>query len=274
MRILLCVSDFPYSEPTIKFGAVLVGLLEAEIDLITVRPQDEAPPTGSQILDKAAELLAFPVEQRITQRGTAAKQILEQIESGRYHLVIIGARDKLTLGELLLGSVARTIVSNSPVSVVIVREPTYHLEKLLLCTPGPERSEHLIQAGIRLAKAAQAQVTLLYVTEPYPQMYTGLRRLQENLEELLKRDTPLARHLRDTAALLRSQHIDTQLELRHGYAAEEILTAVEQSEYDLLIIGGPAFRGLSQLLMDQVYMPIVDHSPRPVLVVRGDLPEV
>jgi len=272
MRILLCVSDFPYSKPTIRYGAVLVKLLGAEVDLISVRPQNEDPLTGSKILDKAQELLALPVEQRIIQRGPAAKRILTEINSGRYHLVIIGARDKPTLGELLLGSVARTIVTNSPASVIIVREPTHHLERLLLCTPGPERSKHLVQAGIRLAKAAQAKVTLLYVTEAYPQMYTGLKKLQENLQELLRRDTPLARHLRDTAALLRSQNIDTQLELRHGYAAEEILTALEQTDYDLLIIGGPAFRGLSQLLMDQVYMPIVDHAPRPVLVVRGDLP--
>jgi nucleotide-binding universal stress UspA family protein len=272
MRILFCVSDFPYSEPMLQFGSLVARLLETQIDLITVRPKGEPAHIGSQILDEAQELLKMPVEKRIIQSGPAAKSILAEINSDRYHLVIIGARDKPTFEDLLLGSVARSIVSKSQISVIIVREPTHHLKRLLLCTPGPERSEHVIQAGIRLAEASQANVTLLYVTEASPQMYTGLKKLQENLEELLKRDTPLARHLRDTVARLRSQNIETLLELRHGLPAEEILTAVEQNDYDLLIIGGPAFRGLSQLLMDQVYMPIVDHSPRPVLVVRGDIP--
>jgi nucleotide-binding universal stress UspA family protein len=102
-------------------------------------------------------------------------------------------------------------------------------------------------------------------------MYSGLSRLGEGLPDLLQTDTPVARHIKKCAELLRSHDVDARIELRHGHPSDEILRAAEVDNYDLIVIGGSDTRGLGRLLLDEVSMQVVANSPRPVLVVRGDM---
>jgi len=64
--------------------------------------------------------VAIPVETEMKQ-GIPANTILEVARQGDYDLIVIGHRGRGGFRELLLGSVSKTIVHNSPCSVLIGR---------------------------------------------------------------------------------------------------------------------------------------------------------
>jgi nucleotide-binding universal stress UspA family protein len=145
------------------------------------------------------------------------------------------------------------------------------LKNILVCTGGPAATKATVTTAASLARATGSRATLLHVAVAVPSMYTGLAQLGETLPELLQTDTPTARHLRDSAALMRAHKVEADLELRHGIPANEILRAIERSSFDLLVIGASARQGLDRLLLDEVSLKLVDESAIPVLVVRHDL---
>lgn len=53
--------------------------------------------------------------------NSTAGAILEEIMNGNYDLVVMGARGRTLTGEINIGSKALAVVSNSPVTVIIVR---------------------------------------------------------------------------------------------------------------------------------------------------------
>jgi nucleotide-binding universal stress UspA family protein len=56
--------------------------------------------------------------------GDAAGEIIAVAEHRGADLIVLGTRGRTGLTRLLLGSVARNVLSGSPVSVLIVRDPT------------------------------------------------------------------------------------------------------------------------------------------------------
>lgn len=271
MRALICVSDFPYSEPTVRFGGIVASTLQCEVTLLSVRSQEEAREKGEEVLQQASGLIASELIESKTRRGMPSTEIIAELDSGDYDLLIIGARDHPSAGELLLGFVARRLVKEAQASVLVIRQPTSRLHRILVCTAGPEASESTVSMGTRLAQSTGAAATLLYVASAVPSMYSGLSRFGENLSELLSTGTPVARHLQGCAELLQSHDVDARIELRHGLPGEQILRASEVVDYDLIVIGGSDRRGINRMLLDEVSLQIVANAPRPVLVVRDGL---
>lgn len=64
--------------------------------------------------------VAIPVKTEMKQ-GIPANTILEVARRGNYDLIVMGHRGRGGFRELLLGSVSKTIVHNSPCSVLIGR---------------------------------------------------------------------------------------------------------------------------------------------------------
>ncbi len=270
MRVLICVSDFPYSRPTVEFAAQIISVISSEITLLTVRPKDDPTGRGENTLDEAESLLPQPANKRIVRYGQPAKEILSEEQTGRYNLIIVGARDNPRLTDLLLGSVARNILTRSKTSVLIVRHPTEKIRQLLICTAGRKTSLRTVETGAHFARLTGARVKLLHVAQAVPAMYASLEQIEETLDEFLHSNTPLAKNLIRQRDLLDQFKIRTEMELRHGIPAGEILDAIGQEDFDLLVIGRTSTR-LNRLVMDEVSREIVDHSPRPVLVVKDPI---
>lgn len=267
MRILLCVSNFPYAAPTVKFAGLIATTLKAEISLLTVRQKGETPEVGQGVIQQATQLLPIPPVDKLICWGTPNQAIQKETRRVGYQLVVLGARDKTTLGELLLGTVSKAVVSRLRTSVLVVHHPPEQIRRILICTSGKVDSDPIVSVGRDLAKATHAKVTLLHVATPVPSMYAGLDRIDEDICELLQTGTPLARGLKSQAELLCGQGIDTQLELRHGLPAEEIIQAAKDWESDLIFVGRSA-KAFTYIWYDQVSQEIVEGAPCPVWVVR------
>jgi nucleotide-binding universal stress UspA family protein len=100
-------------------------------------------------------------------------------------------------------------------------------------------------------------------------MYTGLPAVDEGLEEILSRDTPLATHLRAAAQLAEEKQVNARLELRHGVVIEEILRACEMGDFDLVVIGSPEPRRIfDRLALGQVGPQLLTSTKIPLLIAR------
>jgi nucleotide-binding universal stress UspA family protein len=269
MRILLCVAGLPYAERTIQLGGAIARTNCALITMLHIVPSERERPDGEATLATARKKLPdLEVTTRV-RRGDPAGRILAEIREGKYNLVIIGANQSTRLRHQLLGSVALQVVRRAPISVLIVRPTWKELCCILICTGGAEVARPVIEGGAWLARAVNAQATLLHVSNPVPSMYTGLGEFEETLVELLKTDTPVARHLRAGAEILNRYQVPAELKLRHGVAVDEILYEAQEGQYDLAVIGAAGATGpLRKWLLGNVTQQIAECAPCSVLIVK------
>jgi nucleotide-binding universal stress UspA family protein len=268
MEILLCVAGMPYAEAAVSFGGLIARTTRSPVTLLHVAPREEEPAAGEEALLRAGEMLPdLSVETRLRQ-GDPIANILAETQEGDYDLIVIGACREVGLAQRLLGSVAQAIVRRVPTSVLVVRQAKQELKRVLICTGGLDVANPVIEAGARLAGAARAKATLLYVTSPAASMYAGLG-IKETLSKLLHTDTPIARHLRHGSEILSQQQVDVELKLRHGVVADEVLREAQEGDYDLVVIGASGAAGrIREWLMRNITRQIVEHSPCSVLVVK------
>lgn len=79
---------------------------------------------AQQIVEDAEALVPEDVAvSTVVRSGPAAKAILDRVESGQHDLVVMGSRGLGSAGSLLLGSVSRAVLADSPVPVLIARAP-------------------------------------------------------------------------------------------------------------------------------------------------------
>lgn len=269
MRTLICVRKLPYSKDTIRFGSLVAKLEAASLVLMTVVEDEDGIPEAEKGLDQARSLLDRPTATTKVRVGHALEEILKESQEYEYDLLVIGAHDVAGFLDKFLGNVTGKVANKARMSVLVVREGRPVLQRILVAIGGQKMNRNLIETGASLAQAAGAKVTVLYVTTPVPSMYTGLDGIEETLEELLQTDTPIAQHLRWSARYLADQGIESEVEIRHGVVADEIIREAMKGHYDLVVIGPAPLEGtLRRLMMDKVTPQVVDRAPCSVLVVR------
>lgn len=135
--ILVAVDSSKFMERNVDYACALAKNTQSKLTLIHVvvlplmmepavpidpRPFEEA---GSKILEKAkgiAREKGVEADTKLTRTfGNPAQEILKAAEEGRYDLIVIGAKGHSLLRNLMIGSVADTVVHNAQCPVVVVR---------------------------------------------------------------------------------------------------------------------------------------------------------
>ncbi|MBK7547740.1 MAG: universal stress protein [Rhodoferax sp.] len=142
---------------------------------------------------------------------------------------------------------------------------------ILLATDGSRESEHAARLAVGLARTHGAQLTALYVADPYPYMGIGevnpmglqayaaaaqqlAAQAHAQVEALCTKDGPAvtlqARLLEDVAA------------------ARGIVETAKSGGIDLVVMGSHGRSGIARLMLGSVATKVVAESPVPVLVTR------
>ena len=270
MKILICVNDLIADEPGLMLGKMIAQHFESEITLLHVLPKKKVEgdrDRGEQLLRQANQILDIYPMSRKVRRDNIVKRIIRETNEGEYDLVIITIS---RLGEHPQPvSVHRSLLKQLPCCMLVAKNPRAEIRRMLLCTGGLQIAESLIEIGSRFAIALKANATLFHVAANVPSMYTGLKTIEETLEELLKTDTHVSRHLHRGAEILAKHNIDAELKLRHGSALYEIVREVDLEDYDMVVIGASgADTALKQWLYGNITQEIVEAVGIPVLVVN------
>ncbi len=277
MEILVCIACESGAGPQLSFGRILGSVdPSATLTLLHVLPPGGDWGIAQRCLSETRERLESVSEGRAIEmkvrRGDPFAEILAEIDERDVDLVVLGPNEAPGLKRHLLGSVTNQVVRRAPSSVLVAQQARPGIERLLICSGGAEVAEDVVETGAWIAQAMGARATLLHVVTPVPSMYTGLGELNESLSQLLQTDTPVARHLRRGAQILKEYGVPAELRLRYGVVADEIIREAREENHDLVLLGASKGRAqLKRLMLGEVTEQVVQRSPRSVLVVRKPL---
>jgi len=269
LKILICISRLPYAQATLRFGGLIAGLEPSQATILTVIEHESERPFAAATLKQAQTSLDLPYTETKIRWGSPTNEIIRETNAGTYDIVVLGDHVLRGFFDRFLPTVAHQVADRTAATVLIVKEQAPALRRILVCTSGRKIDKPVVRMGVKLARDATAVVTLLFVADPVPVMYTGLSSMDETLPEVLRSNTPLARHLNWAAARLQTEGVTHKLLMRRGIIANEIALEAQAGDYDLVIIGARAGSNFwNDLLTGKVTPQIVDRAPCSVLVVR------
>lgn len=146
-----------------------------------------------------------------------------------------------------------------------------HVSEIVVGVDGSERSRAALRWAARVADATGASLRAVAGWQ-YPARAGSPAGPAE-----LPRPAEMDRHT--TAALraivgeeLGAGGDRAQIEVGRGPAAGVLLASADRSGVDMLVLGARGLGGFDGLLLGSVTQQCVEHSPRPVVVLRGEQP--
>jgi nucleotide-binding universal stress UspA family protein len=233
---------------------------------LDLRQEEERERVAGLVAEAAATLRArlprLAVEE-VVRLGEPAAEILEQTSEWSADLIVAGARGRSVLQGLLLGSVSEALVVEAPCPVLIGRETSGPLDRVLVAVGQQDDAAKMTEACLALPLAAGAQIIVVTVyaavsggpAEATPGRVPGAESAAHAVAELLRRRAP------DWAVEERT--------LAGDIASALLAEAVAQAA-DLIVVGARQRQGLTgRLGLGSVSRKLVRRAGSAVLVVRG-----
>ena len=271
MKMLICSIGSKKSNRTLRFAAAVAKALGAETVLLGVVDRDTRVEKLWLALQAAARSLQeanLEAEVRV-EVAPAEGAVVAELAQVDYDLIAVGSLGGNRSRRGLVLSVADRIIADARSSVLVIKGRRPALNRVLICASGTELGQMAVRAGAVLACGAQSEATLLHVVHAMPAMYAGLEQMEETLAELLRSDTDKARELIWATRTLEAECAISELKLRRGIVADEILLEAQTGDHDLIVLGSSRVAsGFLRFLLGDVAREVVQRSERPVLVVR------
>jgi nucleotide-binding universal stress UspA family protein len=243
------------------------------------------PETAFEADHEAAEARAKVAAERIRRptnavtwaavNGRPASVVLDGATAWSADLIVVGTRGLGPFTAALLGSVSDEIVDHATCPVLVVRRPS--IERVVLADDG--------SAGARTAAAvltwpifARSRVRVVTVSEAVAHDFgaPGLGRVetaQDDRRQMVEAGLAAVRALAQSSAdRLAAAGLTTEIEVRHGDPAHEIIRAATDWEADLIVMGTRGRTGLERLLLGGVARKVLQHAPCSVLIERTPAP--
>ncbi len=274
LHVLLYTDGSEESENSLRFSRTVLQSPQFEARLVAVAETAKEQVVTTLALEAGQKFLAeggVPSETH-ARSGDLAAEITQEIEDGDYGLLVAGLPASGTSIPHNISEIVRLVVRKQECSILFVRGQRTGISKILACTGGYRYGEEVIRVAACLAQAVGAEVTILYVTEALPLMYTGLQEMEEPLPALLKTHTREAYYLKRGARILEEQGVSGGIKLAQGEVTQEILRASREGDYDLIAMGASREHPFLQqllhhMLLGDVTQTILNDAERPVLIV-------
>lgn len=221
----------------------------------------------------AAEYLASDARRHVTsgvlvqpelREGSPARVIDECAAERRADLVVLGTHGRGRLGRLLLGSVAERTLRLAQQPTLLVRHPPDHAEgavphlRHILCPMNDtEVARAAFEHACSVARSFAARLTVVFVVE----QEAGPPGSAERAEEMLRAWLPAEAQ----------PEFAIEPVIRHGDAAEQVITLARGEAVDLVVIGAQHQRFVDTTVLGVTTVRVTRHAPCPVLVVPRPL---
>ncbi|MGC8965575.1 MAG: universal stress protein [Caldimicrobium sp.] len=282
-KILACIDGSEVSFNAYKNALWLAKTLNAEVLVMTVLPVGQALSSALSLfigmkdtLRKGAEKILKQASFMAEEEGVKVKEILEEGEpfqriidiayAEEVDLIVLGKTGKSGLAKGILGSTATRTIGSSPVDcLVIPKEATLRIRKLLLPVDGSPYSERANERALFLAKAFKASVSILFVVELLFELYETPAELVNLIETLRNEGEEIVRKMR---LKFKEENIPSEAFVVQGNIAEQIIEFSNKEEADLIVMGSHGKTGLKRLLLGSVTEKVINFGNKPVLVVK------
>ena len=141
---------------------------------------------------------------------------------------------------------------------------------ILIATDGSELAERAVAQGVELAKALNAKVTAITVTEPWTALLAGESAIAFPVDEYDRGAAANAeRILGATSEMAKKQDVVcATAHIKDQFPAEGIVAACKSHGCDLIVMASHGRRGLAKLLLGSQATKVLTMSSVPVLICR------
>ncbi len=205
----------------------------------------------------------------IADTGDPAESIVETAEESEAELVILGQRGMTATPTLLLGGVSQKVALYAPCSVLVVKQPTPALERILLAVDGSEASNKAAQFLAKFPFKAPVRVTVVTVCPPHGSepLPSGAGASDPSLgpEKVQARGEDFLAGIAETFQG-GSYEVDTGW--LQGDPAPIILEEAGRRAAQVIVLGARGLKGIKRFLLGSVSQKVLVHAPCSVLIVR------
>ena len=245
------------------------------MDIQSVRPSFLVQPSVSgyepdegealHLLEARAKRVEKDTKQCLTRLGLKGSVVVEQDKiaeslfkhAGHAGLIVVGSRGLNAIDRVVLGSVSTTVTLHAACPVLIVKEPSHPIRRILFATDGSPSSSRVLQFITKQfsVKSTPVPVVVLLVHVMPFLRYTMLK---EAGEQLLARE----------AGLLEKVGYRVRQFPRVGPVAEEILTVANHEQPDVIVMGAKGQGAVARFLQGSVSTKVSQQSTCSVLIVK------
>jgi nucleotide-binding universal stress UspA family protein len=299
MKVLLAVDGSDYSEAAATTLLALQMPRGTQITVATVVPEHtflggitlerfRRLPSAGQARkaqeEAAAQLLAGPVQllreagfdiETAVLFGKPAEEIVRLATRTKDDLVVVGAKGTSDSSRFPLGSVAQKVMKYAGTSVLLVREKTQILRRLLFAVDGSKYSDDTARFLLRLPLPRHTRVVLATSLESHVAALVKMPTLdlaanQVILEELQAAEEEAARGLiSKTQDQFRSKGYETETLVLKGQPAAEIIGVANTIVPDLIAVGAKGLSGIDAFLLGSVAQRVARFARYSVLIVNA-----
>ncbi len=277
MRVLLTSDGSNESTDALRAASRLLAPQDREMDVLYVAPEAARP--GNQerqaletkrILEQAKRVLAEENCAASTRcrTGSPARVILH--EAKNYDVAVLGAKGRGEHSQGGLGPVASRLVEHASGCVLIGRTPPQDRQpRILVPVDGSDGSDQALDMLESFFDLESADITLLHVLETLWLPEDENDEAQEGADQVkleLRREGEAL--LAQARAKILPRHSGVTTLIREGIPANEILSAADQGDYDLIVVGATEATDMKHQVLGSVSSKVAWNAPCSVLLVR------
>jgi nucleotide-binding universal stress UspA family protein len=243
-----------------KTRSALVNVLECSLE-------------GAARLLEGAELKASTSWDSIRAkllRGSPSVVVARSAKREQADLLVIGSRGVTEFQPMLVGSVSRKLLMQSPCPVLVVKNPTTALKRVVFGADGSIESWEAAAWLKRLPEHIRPAVTVASVIPPHPleslRVPSRALAVGNQVEGVLRREAQkLAARM---AGMLKKAGFSAKGIVLLGHPGAELVTLAARERANLVVIGSRSGRSARDYFMGSVADTVVKHAPCSVLVHR------
>lgn len=284
-RVCVGTNFSPAAELAVQSAAALARSLGARLELVHVvhRPslyarvlhrqshgEDELVRRASEHVQQVAgePVLAGLAVATHVRVGTPDVELVTACRELGADLLVIGARARSSLGDLLVGSTAERVLRKAPVPVLLARRALRDTPECLLApTDFSEASQPALREATALARRWNARLVLLHVIEPIVQAYGWATDLAGG-EIYVIEPEELQPEWDALIASLDLQGVRWEQQTIKGDVSTTVASVAQSLAADLIVMGTHGRTGLSHALLGSVAEGVARAAETSVLTVR------
>jgi len=243
-------------------------------------PVEREVPLIGGIIDEL-ELIAAPlrdkgaaVETHVLV-GRPATAIVDEAETVRADVIIVGSRGHGTIGSMVLGSVSAEVADHAHCPVIVARKPTW--SRVILGVDGStfgERAENIVGtwpifAGTHIEVLSVADVDLSWPSSLALSAYASSIDYPATEQAI---ETDHQRWADEATQRLRANGREAVSRPVDGDPAAELIRATKEEDADVIVVGTHGRTGLRRAFAGSVARNVMLHAACSVLVVRETRP--
>lgn len=272
MNVLVPLDGSSLAEGILRHVPPLLMARKAKLLLLQVLPRgatekDEA--AALRYLAEATKEVAASGEEpeAILRIGDPADQILSVADDYDVDQIVMATHGRSGVARIIRGSVAERVLRNATVPVYLASpkglsgKSSEHFSRVLIPLDGSKLAASILPLVLPIVSDSEAEVVLLHVSVPgkesvHPVPEVAKKRAQE------KAETALA----DVQGSLEAAGVRAHVFGAYGDPAEELLSAIERHEAELLAMTSHGREGLSRWRFGSVAEKVLREARCPLLI--------